>query len=126
RRHRAPRVPRRRRAPVRHRRRRAHALLRDVAPPGRRRGGRAACRGGTEGTAMKVLRLMLSLLVCVPGFALLGVMAEAARGPFRSLQNYEQGHRAVPLRAAARLADALGVSLDELAGRGPPKKKGGK
>jgi transcriptional regulator with XRE-family HTH domain len=53
-------------------------------------------------------------------------LAAAAGVPFRSLQNYEQGHRTVPLAAAARLADALGVTLDELAGRGPPaKRKGG-
>jgi transcriptional regulator with XRE-family HTH domain len=50
-------------------------------------------------------------------------LARAAGVPFRSLQNYEQGHRTVPLAAAAKLADALGVTLDELAGRGPPAKR---
>ncbi len=47
--------------------------------------------------------------------------------PVRSLQNYEQGHRAVPLQAAAKLADALDCTIDELAGREqvtrPAKKK---
>ena len=52
-------------------------------------------------------------------------LAAAAAVPFRSLQNYEQGHRPVPLEAAAKLADALGCTLDELAGRGPPAKKKG-
>ena len=53
-------------------------------------------------------------------------LAAAAGVPFRSLQNYEQGHREVTLRAAAKLADALGVTLDELAGRGPPARRGKK
>jgi transcriptional regulator with XRE-family HTH domain len=53
-------------------------------------------------------------------------LAAAAGVPFRSLQNWEQGHRPVSLNAASKIADALGVSLDELVGREPPaKKKGG-
>src|SRR5215813_3019056 len=57
-------------------------------------------------------------------------LAALAGVPFRSLQNYEQGHRATPLEAAAKLAKALGVSLDVLAGtaESPPageaKKRG--
>jgi transcriptional regulator with XRE-family HTH domain len=42
-------------------------------------------------------------------------LARLAGVPFRSLQNYEQGHRATPLEAAAKLAKALGVSIDALA-----------
>jgi transcriptional regulator with XRE-family HTH domain len=53
-------------------------------------------------------------------------LARLAGVPFRSLQNYEQGHRATPLEAAAKLAKALGVSLDVLAGLKPRGKKGGK
>jgi len=54
-------------------------------------------------------------------------LAKAAGIPFRSLQNYEQGHRPTPLEKAAKLAKALGVSLDDLAGIttvAAPKKKG--
>ena len=53
-------------------------------------------------------------------------LAEAAGIPFRSLQNYEQGHRATPLEKAAALARALGVSLDELAGVGQSGAEGAK
>src|SRR5262245_1479862 len=51
-------------------------------------------------------------------------LAALAGVPFRSLQNYEQGHRATPLEAAAKLAQALGVSLDVLAGIAPPPAEG--
>ena len=38
-------------------------------------------------------------------------LARAAEVSFRSLQNYEQGRRAVSLQSAAKLAVALGWSL---------------
>ena len=44
----------------------------------------------------------------------------------RTLQNWEYGMRTFDFASAARLADALGVSLDELAGRAPPTKRKGK
>ena len=50
-------------------------------------------------------------------------LAKRAGVPFRSLQNYEQGHRPVSLEAAAKLADVLDCTLDELAGRVSPAKK---
>jgi transcriptional regulator with XRE-family HTH domain len=43
-------------------------------------------------------------------------LAKAAGVPFRSLQNYEQGHRPISFEAALKVAKALGVSLDVLAG----------
>src|SRR5438067_2025271 len=51
-------------------------------------------------------------------------LAGLAGVPFRSLQNYEQGHRATPLEAAAKLAKALGVSIDVLAGLTEPPPAG--
>jgi transcriptional regulator with XRE-family HTH domain len=46
--------------------------------------------------------------------------------PLGSVRNYEQGHRTPLLDQAARLAAALGVSIDELAGPVTAKhKKGG-
>jgi transcriptional regulator with XRE-family HTH domain len=54
-------------------------------------------------------------------------LAELAEVTPRTLQNWEYGVRTFNFEDAAKLADALGVTLDELAGRGPPaKKKGGK
>jgi transcriptional regulator with XRE-family HTH domain len=54
-------------------------------------------------------------------------LAEAAQVPVSSLRNWEQGKRIPAFDTAARLAIALGVSLDELAGIGPAEeKKGGK
>jgi DNA-binding XRE family transcriptional regulator len=54
-------------------------------------------------------------------------LAKACGIPLRSYQQWEQGRRTPLLDAAARVAQALGVSLDELAGIEPPKgKKGGK
>jgi transcriptional regulator with XRE-family HTH domain len=50
-------------------------------------------------------------------------LAKAAGVPFRSLQNYEQGHRPASLQAAAKLAQALGCTIDELAGIEKPKKQ---
>lgn len=49
--------------------------------------------------------------------------AEAAGVPFATLRNWEQGRRQPLLGAAARLAQALGVSLDELAGIDAPARR---
>jgi len=43
-------------------------------------------------------------------------LARAAEVPISSLRNWEYGRRTPLLDAAARIALALGVSLDELAG----------
>jgi transcriptional regulator with XRE-family HTH domain len=56
-------------------------------------------------------------------------LARAAEVPLGSLQQWEQGRRTPLLDAAARIAEALNVSLDDLAGIGPmprpgPKAKG--
>jgi transcriptional regulator with XRE-family HTH domain len=48
-------------------------------------------------------------------------LARAADVPVGSLQQWEQGRRTPLLDAAARVARALRVSLDELAGNEPPK-----
>jgi transcriptional regulator with XRE-family HTH domain len=45
-------------------------------------------------------------------------LAEAAGVPVGTLRGWEYGRRTPLLDAAARLADALGCTLDELAGRG--------
>jgi transcriptional regulator with XRE-family HTH domain len=50
-------------------------------------------------------------------------LAEKAGVPFRSLQNWEYGRRTILFDAAVKLADALDVTLDELAGRPPRRKK---
>jgi transcriptional regulator with XRE-family HTH domain len=50
-------------------------------------------------------------------------LAKAAGVPVRSYQQWEQGKRTPLFDAAVRVADALGVTLDELAGRKP---KGGR
>jgi transcriptional regulator with XRE-family HTH domain len=50
-------------------------------------------------------------------------LAEKAGVPFRSLQNWEYGRRTILFDAAVKLADALDVTLDELAGRPPRKRK---
>ena len=47
-------------------------------------------------------------------------LAQLAGVPFRSLQNYEQGHRPTSFEAAAKLAKALEVSIDVLAGLAQP------
>jgi transcriptional regulator with XRE-family HTH domain len=56
-------------------------------------------------------------------------LARAAGVPAGSLKNWEQGRRLPQLDAAYRLAKAIGVSLDELAGQvfedGAPAKGGG-
>jgi transcriptional regulator with XRE-family HTH domain len=46
-------------------------------------------------------------------------LAELAGVPFRSLQNWEYGRRTLLFDSAIKLADALGITLDELAGRTP-------
>ena len=56
-------------------------------------------------------------------------LARTAGIPLGSIQGWEQGRRTPLLDAAARVAKAIGVSLDDLAGIGPPsqrKPKGGK
>jgi transcriptional regulator with XRE-family HTH domain len=54
-------------------------------------------------------------------------LARAAGIPPASLRNWEQDRRGLSLEAAARLAVALEVSLDELAGvRAKPTKRKGK
>jgi transcriptional regulator with XRE-family HTH domain len=53
-------------------------------------------------------------------------LAERAGVPVGSLKQWEQGVRTPLLDAAARLATALGVSLDVLAGLTPPREKKGK
>jgi transcriptional regulator with XRE-family HTH domain len=54
-------------------------------------------------------------------------LARAANVSVGALRNWEQGRRVPLFDAAIRLAQALGVSLDELAVIGPPEeKKGGK
>jgi transcriptional regulator with XRE-family HTH domain len=53
-------------------------------------------------------------------------LAKLAGVPFRSLQNYEQGHRPMPLETANRLVQALGLTLNDLVPTAVPKKKGGK
>jgi transcriptional regulator with XRE-family HTH domain len=55
-------------------------------------------------------------------------LARAAKVSVGALRNWEQGRRIPLFDAAIRLALALGVSLDELAGIGPTvgDKKGGK
>jgi transcriptional regulator with XRE-family HTH domain len=56
-------------------------------------------------------------------------LARASGVPLRTYQEWEQGNRTPLLDAAAKVAQALGVSLDELAGIAPPApkdKRGGK
>jgi transcriptional regulator with XRE-family HTH domain len=51
-------------------------------------------------------------------------LAKAADVPLGTLRNWEQGRRMPLLDTAARVAGALGVSLDELAGHQPKKRNG--
>ena len=51
-------------------------------------------------------------------------LAEAAGISRRTLEAWEQGKRTMLFEGAVKLADAMGVSLDELAGRGGPAKRG--
>jgi transcriptional regulator with XRE-family HTH domain len=48
-------------------------------------------------------------------------LAAAAGVPVGTLRGWEQGRRIPGLDAAVQLADAIGCSLDELAGREPPE-----
>jgi transcriptional regulator with XRE-family HTH domain len=52
-------------------------------------------------------------------------LARAADVPVGSLRHWEQGRRTPLLDAAARIALALKVSLDDLAGIALERKKGG-
>jgi transcriptional regulator with XRE-family HTH domain len=49
-------------------------------------------------------------------------LAKAAGVPLGTLRGWEYARRTPLLDAAARLADALGCTLDELAGRTAPKR----
>jgi transcriptional regulator with XRE-family HTH domain len=49
-------------------------------------------------------------------------LARAAGVPLGTLRGWEYARRTPLLDAAARLADALGCTLDELAGRKPKRK----
>jgi transcriptional regulator with XRE-family HTH domain len=51
-------------------------------------------------------------------------LAKAAAVPLGTLRGWEQGRRVPLLDAAARLAVALEISLDELAGIGPAAARG--
>jgi transcriptional regulator with XRE-family HTH domain len=48
-------------------------------------------------------------------------LARAAGVPVATLQGWERARRMPRLEAAIKLADALGITLDELAGRRPRK-----
>jgi transcriptional regulator with XRE-family HTH domain len=48
-------------------------------------------------------------------------LADAAQVPVGTLRGWEYGRRTPLLDAAVKLADALGVSMDELVGRTPPE-----
>jgi transcriptional regulator with XRE-family HTH domain len=50
-------------------------------------------------------------------------LAKAAGVPVGTLRGWEYARRTPLLDAAARVADALGCTLDELAGRTPPAKR---
>jgi transcriptional regulator with XRE-family HTH domain len=50
-------------------------------------------------------------------------VAQAAGVPLRTYQTWEQGVRTPLIDAAARVAEALDISLDDLAGIGPPPRK---
>jgi transcriptional regulator with XRE-family HTH domain len=51
-------------------------------------------------------------------------LADRARVPLGSLRNWEQGRRTPLLDAAGRVAVALGISLDDLAGITRPPTEG--
>jgi transcriptional regulator with XRE-family HTH domain len=53
-------------------------------------------------------------------------LAEAAGVSIRSYQQWEQGKRTPLFDAAVRIADALDISLDDLAGRARRPKQGGR
>jgi transcriptional regulator with XRE-family HTH domain len=52
--------------------------------------------------------------------------ARAAGVPVKTYVPWDQGKRSFSFETAAKLADALGVDLNELAGRKGPKGKGAK
>jgi transcriptional regulator with XRE-family HTH domain len=52
-------------------------------------------------------------------------LARAAGVPLGTLRCWEQATRVPLLTAAARVAEALGCTLDELAGRTPPRPRKG-
>lgn len=53
-------------------------------------------------------------------------LAEAAGVPLGSLRSWEQATRVPLLTAAVKVVDALGISLDELAGRETPRPRRGR
>jgi transcriptional regulator with XRE-family HTH domain len=53
-------------------------------------------------------------------------LSVAANVPLGTLRNWEQGLRIPSLDKAARIAQALGVSLDHLAGLPPAQRRRGK
>jgi transcriptional regulator with XRE-family HTH domain len=80
----------------------------------------------TETSGERLQRLRKAAGLSQPG------LAKAAGVPAATIRNWEQGRRGPLLENAAKLAVALGVSLDELAGltadgaekpRGPRKGK---
>ncbi len=73
-------------------------------------------RGETMGKRLKRLRLAAGMSQ--------PQLARAAGVPVGTLRNWEYDLREPLLGAAARLASALGVTLDELAGREAPTAKG--
>jgi transcriptional regulator with XRE-family HTH domain len=50
-------------------------------------------------------------------------VAAAAGVPLRTYQTWEQGVRTPLIDAAAKVAEALDVSLDDIAGIGPPPRR---
>jgi transcriptional regulator with XRE-family HTH domain len=67
------------------------------------------------GTRLKMLRQ-------AAGLSQVRLAAMVGASP-RAVQNWEYGRRTFDFAMAVRLAHSLGVSLDELAGIGQPKKK---
>ncbi len=53
-------------------------------------------------------------------------LARASGIPLKTLQTWEQGNRTPLLDAAVKVADALDITMDELCGRSPRKKGGGR
>lgn len=65
------------------------------------------------------MHLNLKALRKAAGYRSAGDFAEVLGFPERTYRNYEQGIRGINLDLACEFADALGCTLDELAGRVP-------
>ncbi len=65
------------------------------------------------------MRLQLKALRKASGYRSAGDFAKVLGLPERTYRNYEQGIRGINLDLACEFADALGCTLDELAGRAP-------